>query len=400
MKGASLKFGIFNVALKNLKRKSFRSAVLVISIGLLVSILVFGASFIMSVGASLERASDRLGADVLVVPTGARDFAEEVLLETQVKTFFMDKSLMGRVKQIDGVEDTTYQVYLETILGVCCSIPPAKVVVFDQDTDFIVKPWLNKVLKRRLKKGEAILGYQAQENLGLLDVESSTLFGNKFDVVGVLDKTDTGLDNAIFVSAENLDDFVEKGSSPLKKGQISVIFVKVKPGYDPEQVSRDIENHMIEVDVTPRTAIGKGIIETLKDINKVFLITMVLASVLSVFLTWTIFSAIVNERFREVGIMRAIGARGTHIVSMFVFEVLVLGVSGSVFGIVVGNYLSITLSKIFALLRAVSASLTLGERIEISLLGLAVGVGICIVGALSSIIRIKKLEPLTALKEI
>lgn len=395
-----MKFGIFNVALKNLKRKSFRSIVLVISIGLLVSILVFGSSFIVSVGASLERASNRLGADILVVPMGAREYAEEVLLETNVKTFYMDKDIEKEVIKVEGVDEITHQTYLETILGVCCDIPAAKVVAFNQDTDFIVKPWLQKALGRKLEKGEAILGYQAQENLGLLDVESSVLFGTKFNIVGVLEKTGTGLDNAIFVTEENVKDIVEKGESPLQKGEISLIFVKLKEGYDPEQVGRKIENAILKVDVTTRSDIGKDIISTLKDINKVFLITIILASVLSVFLTWTIFTAIVNERFREVGIMRAIGARGSHIVWMFVFEVFMLGVSGSVFGIVVGNYLSLTLSKIFTLLRDVAASLTLVERIEISLLGLAVGVGICIVGALSSIIRIKKLEPLTALKEI
>ncbi len=395
-----MKFGLFSVALKNLKRKSFRSAVLVVSIGLLVSILVFGSSFIMSVGASLERASNRLGADILVVPMGARSYAEEVLLETKVKIFYMDKSIMDRVRQVEGVEDLTYQVYLETILGVCCDIPPAKVVAFDQDSDFIVTPWLDNVLGRRLDKGEAILGYLAQENLGLLDIESSTLFGNQFNIVGVLDKTDTGLDNAIFIGKENLGNIIEKGSSSLKEDQVSVIFVKVKKGYDPEKVSRDIENQIIEVDVTPRSAIGKDIISTLKDINMVFLITIVLASVLSAFLTWTIFTAIVNERFREVGIMRAIGARGHHIVWLFMLEVFMLGFMGSVVGIAIGNYLSLTLSRIFTLLRDMAATLTLTERVEVSILGLLVGVGICVVGALSSIIRIKKLEPLDALKEI
>lgn len=395
-----MKFGLFSVALKNLKRKSFRSAVLVVSIGLLVSILVFGSSFIMSVGASLERASNRLGADILVVPMGARSYAEEVLLETKVKIFYMDKSIMDRVGQVEGVEDLTYQVYLETILGVCCDIPPAKVVAFDQDSDFIVTPWLDNVLGRRLDKGEAILGYLAQENLGLLDIESSTLFGNQFNIVGVLDKTDTGLDNAIFIGKENLGNIIEKGSSSLKRDQISVIFVRVKEGYDPEKVSRAIENQIIEVDVTPRSAIGKDIISTLKDINMVFLITIVLASVLSAFLTWTIFTAIVNERFREVGIMRAIGARGHHIVWLFMLEVFMLGFMGSVVGIVIGNYLSLTLSRIFTLLRDMAATLTLTERVEVSILGLLVGVGICVVGALSSIIRIKKLEPLDALKEI
>jgi putative ABC transport system permease protein len=331
---------------------------------------------------------------------GARGYAEEVLLETKVKTFYMDRGIIDKVKGIEGVKEVTHQTYLETILGVCCDIPAAKVVAFNQDTDFIVKPWLNRVLGRRLKTGEAIIGAEAEENLGLLDVESSVLFGTKYEIVGVLEKTDTGLDNAIFVSEENLEQIVEKGQSPLEKGQVSLIFVKLEEGYDPEKTGRKIENAILEVDVTTRSDIGKDIIATLKDINKVFLMTIVLASVLSMFLTWTIFTAIVNERFREVGIMRAIGARGSHIVGMFMIEVFMLGLMGSVVGIALGNYLSVTLARVFTLLRDMAATMTLAERIEISLLGLAVGVGICVIGALSSIIKIKRLEPLKALKEV
>jgi putative ABC transport system permease protein len=395
-----LKFGLFSVALKNLRRKSFRTAVLVVSIGLLVSILVFGASFILSVGASLQRASDRLGADILVVPMGARDYAEEVLLETKVKVFYMDRSVMDRVRRIDGIEEVTSQTYLETILGVCCDVPAAKVVAFNQETDFIVKPWLKKAIGRKLQRGEAIVGHEAYENLGLLEVESSVLFGTKFDIVGVLERTDTGLDNAIFMSDENIDDIIANSNVGLRPGQISVVFTKVREGEDPALLSRKVENEILEVDVIARNDIGKRIITTLKDINMVFLITIALASLLSVFLTWTIFSAIVNERAREIGIMRAIGAKGTHIVRMFVMEVLVLGLMGSLMGIAAGTYMSVSLSRMFTLLRDMAATLTVLERMEVSLLGLLVGTGICMIGAMSSILRIRGLEPLNVLKEI
>jgi putative ABC transport system permease protein len=394
-----VKFTLFSVAVKNLRRKSFRTAVLILSIGLLVSILVFGASFIISVSSSLERASNRLGADLLVVPVGARDYAEEMLLETKVKVFYMDKDILGRVSAVEGVEQATHQVYLQSILGLCCDIPAAKIVAFDQDSDFIVKPWLTKVLNRRLEKGEAMIGAEAYENLGLLDVQSSVLFNKKYDFVGVLDKTGTGLDNAIFISEENIDDILELGSASLRPDQISLIFTKLEPGYEPEEVGRRIEGSILEVDVIERSDMGKRIVSTLTDINRVFMITIILATLLSAFLAWSVFSAIANERLREIGIMRAIGARGSHIVWMFVAEVTLLGVLGSLVGIALGTYLSVSLASFFTLIREMSATMTLFERFEVSLIGLLAGSGICLVGALSSIMRFKRLEPLKALKE-
>lgn len=393
-------FSLFDVALKNLKRKSFRTAILIISIGLLVSILVFGTSFILSVSSTLKRASDRLGADLLIVPVGARDAAQEVLLETSAKTFYMDRSIIERLKLIKGIEEITYQTYLTTIMGVCCDIPSVKVVAFNQDTDFVVTPWLKKAINRRLNIGEAIVGYEANQNFDLLDMDTKMLFGNKFKIVGVLEKTGTGLDNAIFIDEENMADVIKNGKSGVLPNQISLIFTRVKKGLDPYQVGRDVEGEMVDVDVVTRNDIGKNILGTLKDINSIFIITIVLASLLSIFLAWAVFSAIVNERYKEIGIMRAIGASGTHIALMYLMEVVLLGIIGSLFGVALGTYLSVSLSGVFSLLRETAAYLTVYQRIEIGLFGLCVGVGVCVIGALSSIVRIKRLEPSSAIKEI
>jgi putative ABC transport system permease protein len=394
-----MKYGLLHVAVKNLKRKAFRTAVLVVSIGLLVSIFVFGASFLLSVSSTLEKSVQRLGADVLVVPVGARDYAEEVLLETKTKVFYMDRGIVERVKNVEGVKDVTYQTYMTTVFGLCCDIPPATVVSFNHETDFIVNPWLDKALGRKLEKNEAIIGFEAYDNFGLFDVSSSLLFGVKFNLVGVLEKTGTGLDNAIFMSDENIDAVISRGKAGLKPNEISVIFVKIKNGYDPLQVSRKIEGAIIEVDTIERNDMGNKIITSLTDIKNIFLITISLAFMLSAFLAWTVFSAIVNERSREVGIMKAMGAKNSDIVIMFTLEILILGIFGSLVGILFGTYLSLHLSSLFSLIKDMAASLSVLERVEIGLLGIVAGSGICMLGALSSIIRMKNLEPFSVIKE-
>jgi len=348
----------------------------------------------------MERAANRLGADVLVVPVGARYYADEALLETKIRVFYMDRSNVEKVKNVEGVDKVSYQTYLTTIYGLCCTVPPATVVIFDQDTDFVVNVWLKKALGRRLGKGEVIVGREAYENLGLLDVSRSMLFGVTFDIVGVLEKTGTGFDNAIFMSEENSDAIISKGKAGLKHDQISLIFVKVKEGFDPYEVSRKIEGNIVEVDTVERSDMGKRIISTFKDINKVFLMTIILCSLLSSFLAWTIFSAIVNERIREVGIMKALGARGSQIVIMFLLEVVILGLAGSLLGTGLGTYLSLSMPKIFSLLKDMSSTLTLADRAGIIFSGLIAGTGICMIGALSSIIRMKNLEPHTVIKEV
>jgi putative ABC transport system permease protein len=399
--GGMMTFSFLAVSLKNLKRKTFRTGVLLFSIAVLVSLLIFAISFSITISSSINMASDRLGADLIIVPVGARGYAEEFLLELKNKSFYMPKGIIDRVKKIKGIESITYQTYLETIVGVCCDVAQTQVVGFDQDTDFIVKSWLKKSIGRPLKKGEAIAGHETYQNLGLELLEvGKTLFNNKFDIVGVLEKTGTGLDNALFMTEEALNEIVKQGNSPLRKGEISIIFSKVEKGLDPYYVGKLVEGNIVEVDVVARREMGGKLLNTLKDINKIFLITIIVASVLTVFLVWAIFSAIVNERSREIGIMRAVGAKESHIVRLFLLEVLVLGLVGSLVGMACGTYLSVSLAKSFALLKSISAiRLTLIKQTEIAILGLMIGTIICAAGALVPVNRIKKMEPISAIKD-
>jgi putative ABC transport system permease protein len=392
-------FTLISLALRNLKRKPLRTGILVVAIGLLVSILVFALSFVRRVESGVRTTSERLGADLLIVPAGSRGAAEDVLLENRVKTFYMDKGIVDKVNDIRGIDKLTYQTYLATITGACCDVPESIVVAFNQDSDFVIKPWLSRKSGRKLLKGEAIVGNESAFNIsmGLTEVDG-VLFGNVFRIVGVLDKTGTGLDNAIFIDEGNIDDILRKGNSTVKPNQISVIFAKVKKGYDPYRVAADIEDSILETDTMARKDIGKNLISALGDINRIFVMTALLASLLAAFLAWAVFSGIANERTREVGIMRAIGAKESHVMRLFLLEVLVIGGIGSLTGIISGTGLSFLLAKGFTILKNISTDLSIVERLGIAVLGLVSGTGICVIGALFPIRRIRGIEPLIVLK--
>jgi len=388
------------MAIRNLLRRPLRTGILVAALSLMVAALVFALSFVTRVNASIKLTSERLGADLLIVPTGARGAAEDILVENRATSFYMNKSFVDKVKKIEGIDKVSAQTYLVTLTGLCCSVPSSMVVTFDQETDFIVTPWLKNKLGRKLRKGEAIVGSESAYNinLGLVEVEGK-LFGNVFNMVGVLDKTGSGLDTAVFIGDDNIEEIIKNSSAGIRPDQISVIFAKVKKGADPYKVMSEIENTMIEVDVVMRKDIGKSLITTLGDISKIFYLTMVLSTILSLFLVWAIFTAIANERRREVGIMRALGAKEMHVVQLFLFEVLVLGAIGSVVGIAAGTSLTLLMAKSFSVLKNLPIDLALSTRVLIACTGLLFGTGICVLGALSPLQRLKKLEPLLVIKQ-
>lgn len=388
------------MAFRNLRRRPLRTGILVAALSLMVAALVFALSFVTRVNSSIKLTSDRLGADLLIVPTGARGGAEDILVENRATSFYMNKSFVDRIKKIEGIDKVSAQTYLVTLTGLCCSVPSSMVVAFNQETDFIVSPWMKDKLGRKLRKGEAIVGSESafNINLGLVEMEAK-LFGSVFSMVGVLDKTGSGLDTAVFISDENIAEIVKNSDADIKPDQISVIFAKLKKDADPYMVMSEIENNIIELDVVMRKDIGKSLITTLGDISKIFYLTMVLSTILSLFLVWAIFTAIANERTREVGIMRALGAKEKHVVTLFLFEVLVLGAIGSIVGIVAGTSLTLIMAQSFSILKNLPVDLTNFTRTVIAFAGLLFGTGICVLGALSPVQRLKKLEPLLVIKQ-
>jgi putative ABC transport system permease protein len=382
------------IALKNTRRKPVRSLITSISTSLLVAFVMFTLFFLMGVEESIGRATERLGADVVVVPSGARIIAEEFLLEGRRKTFYMDQEIVEKLGALEEVERVTYHVYVKTMPGICCDVE-AVVVGFNPKTDFIVTPWLNES-GVEVKRGEVVLGSTVAKDIGYGLLETGTFFYQGFKIAGVLEETGTGMDRSIFVPMEDIRELaIERGI--LDENRISVVFLKLKPGYEPRKVARKIEGMFPQVDAVARGRIGEEIRGNLREIGNVFVFSVALLSVFAVFLSWAIFSAVVTERVKEIGVLRAIGARRNHIFTLLLLEAAILSMTGGLAGLLLGGLLVSQLMNRFTLLASVSFNSSLAAALV--LLSFLSGIALCLAGAALPALRIARIEPLSALKE-
>ncbi|HEB49304.1 MAG TPA: ABC transporter permease [Desulfobulbus sp.] len=388
---------IFAVAWKTVIRKLFRNSVLVLAVGLLVALLVFAFLFNDMVQENLEAASKKLGADIVLVPAEAMGMAEEFILESSEKTFYMDRSILDSVRKMPEIDKVTFQVYLRTLESGCCSIVAGQVVAIDPATDFVVKPWLPPSVPA-LGEGEAYVGSYVWEYLGL--ISTATLFGHPIKVVGHLEKTGTGLDHGIFMRYADLSQVTETAAGSYSKDKISIVFIKVREGVDVEDLTRKIQSENPTVGIMTSGTIGADIRATLKDILRVFSVTILVSSLLAILLAWSTFSAITNERKREIGILRAIGARRSHIIRMFMAEAAIISCMGGALGIVGGQFLIHYTAGDFDLLNRLGVSMGITTAsVLFSLLAMAAGIVVCLLGALVPIVRLARMEPLLAIKE-
>jgi putative ABC transport system permease protein len=388
---------IIAIAWKNVIRKLFRNVVLVLAVCLLVSMLVFSLLFNNAVKSDLEEASKRLGADIVLVPADAKDVAEEFILESKIKSFYMDEFVFDAVADLPEIKQATYHIYLNTLGAGCCSIDEGQVIAYDQDTDFVISPWL-KEGPPRLNPTEIYVGSYIYEFLGLID--TATLFGHGVKVVGHLKETGTGIDRGVFMRLDDLAKVSADTRGEYKPGKISIVFLKLKEGADIDQVVAKIRTINPRIGIMTRGNIGSGVRTTLRDIVKVFFMTILIASLLAVLLSWSTFTALANERRREVGILRAIGAHRLHIMRLFLSEAMIIGTIGGFLGIALGHYLIHYLARDFDLLTRHGTVAAIDSTVLIISLGsMLVGIAICLFGAAMPVIRLANMEPLQAIKE-
>lgn len=390
-------FSILSLAWKTVSRKIFRNIVLAAAVGLLVSLLVFALLFNRAVQDDIEAASGKLGADLVLVPVEAVAMAEEFILESKKKDFYMDMEVYDSVNAMPEVQEATYQIYLETLESGCCSIVEGQVIAFDPATDFVISPWFRKP-PPPLGSGEVYIGSYVYEYLGLID--TPTLFNQKVKVIGNLMETGTGLDYGIFMRVEDLNKISAKASGKYEPGKISIIFIKLKEGVDLDLFTDKIQVNFPNTGMMTRGTIGADVRTTLRDITRVFSITIAISSALAVLLAWSTFTALANERRREVGILRAIGAHKSHIMKMFLTEAAIISLIGGIIGIGVGNYLIRHLAGNFDLLSKLGAYAAFSaSNVIFSIIAMLIGISVCLAGAAIPVVRLARMEPLVAIKE-
>ncbi len=56
----------------------------------------------------------------------------------------MDRAMLDQVKVVDGVKNVTPQLFVKPTSFTCCFNVDVFLIAFDPETDFTVKPWLEK----------------------------------------------------------------------------------------------------------------------------------------------------------------------------------------------------------------------------------------------------------------
>jgi putative ABC transport system permease protein len=318
--------------------------------------------------------------------------------------FWMPSENVDKIAAIPGVETVSPQLYLATLTGAsCCSVSDMFMIAYDPATDFTIQPWLQKKIGTGLRLGEVVAGDYISATEGDQNIK---VYGYLVTLKANLEPTGTGLDQSMFLTFDTAYDIAHKSvtqaeqSLEIPPDSISAVMVKALPGSDLYAISAKIMQDVPNVTPIQSSNMFQSYRVQMTGLLKTILLIMGITWGLSIVLIGLVFSMAANERRKELGVVRAIGAtRG------FIFKSLLLEASFLAFlGGALGIFLAVL--SVYLFQRLISVSLGIPFLLPSpGPLVVQVGVGLFLalfsvnLAALLPAIKVSRQDPAVAMRE-
>ena len=326
------------LALQNLGRRRIRTVLLIVAVAL-GSGAVFGALTLLSgIERSMTAGFHRLCADLLVVPEAAMVNLTAALLTVQPTVETLDGRLAQELARLPGVARVAPQTLLRVPNPGGEHGGSVDLIAFDPRRDFTVLPWLATAPDRGLRRGDVLLGGRREERVG----DSIPICGAELTAYGQLESTGVGpFDHGLLVTYETAADLAEAcrgragGGFAYDPGRVSALLILLADGTTPERVRFAVAQRpglKVVSGGSLVTSIRQGVSSLLGGVLVLALVFLLIA----VMLVGLLYSAIVAERSREIGLLMALGSRGRHVVRLFLAEASITTGLGGLLGVALG----------------------------------------------------------------
>jgi len=338
------------------------------------------------------------------VPRGTLVNITASLLTVQPTDETLDAAIVPRIAGIHGVARAAPQRQVK----VAIEGRGFNLIAFDPATDFTIQTWARDRRPAPMGVTELLAGGRVPGKTG----DTMSVCRRPMEIHGQLSRTGVGpVDDSYFITFDGLDFLAAlcRRDAELSKGEhaamclpdylpgkVSAVLLQLAPNARAEQVKFAI-SQIAGVKVVEGNALLTSSRQALRSLLVGVAVFAAAGALALLILVSLLFTAIVQERLREIGLLRALGARPNHVVAMVLVEAGMITGLGGLGGIVLG----------FALLFASARSLgfyfqNLGVPFgwppvealaAISALVLAASAALGIAGALYPAWRVRRLEP-------
>ena len=327
------------ISVKNIKRKPFRTMGLALLVAVLSFSLFIGGFVILSLQRGLESYRTRLGADIVVVPSSATShgMVDDILLQGITGNYYMSAKDCGKVYATEGIKTVSKQFFLTSAKASCCSTK-VQIIGFDPETDFSILPWIGENYTGTMEDGDVVVG----ANLNISDDRLIRFYGQQYRVVARLEETGTGLDSTVYTNMNTIREMAKNAArlletSPFRGVNIdtaaSAMMIKVADGYDINGVMDDINIHITKVRAISAKSMISGIVDGLGRISEIIGGLVAVIWSLAIVILLIVFAMVLQERKKEFGVLRIIGASRGMLTRIMCAEALMVSLSGALIGL-------------------------------------------------------------------
>ncbi|MBV9968825.1 MAG: ABC transporter permease [Xanthobacteraceae bacterium] len=337
---ASISFLLTRLALQNLGRRTARTALLLAAIAICTGAIFTGIVLLRSIEGSMAVGFTRLGADMLIVPQGTLANITAALLTAEPTELTLDTAVLARLASLKGISRIAPQLVFRTeASGYGPADEPVDIIAFDPARDLTVQPWLDSRLDRPFRAGDVIIGGRREEPLG----SEILVFGRALTVYGKLGKSAVGTHaRGLFIAFSTLDQLrtvmqqICGRKALLEPDRLSGVLVELASGATARQLGFAILANLPDLKVISNESMMTPIRQGLAVLLDGMLGLMVVVLASTALMAGVLFSAIITERRRELGLLKAVGARRSQIVGMLLCESVLATAVGGFMGCLLG----------------------------------------------------------------
>jgi len=341
-----MKKDYFHIAIRNLKSRTLRSWLTIFGIVIGVFLVMALISLSEGIKGAILKELKMMGSDVLMVYPG-ESFDVMTAMSGDLLISEEDTRAMKNIEGVKAVIPMNWSVDVARAMG-------EKKIVYifgvplKEGTDFLINKMGWKTTKGRFPvagRKETMIGAVVSTDVfkGADIGDKISISGTQFEIVGVLrslgNKSD---DSSIIIDLE-----IFKNITGKRKGS-PYVMVEIKPGYSQDEVAENIRQELNETrkrqrgkDLPPFSVVTSekmmdmvgnimGIIQA-----AIFAIAGFAILVGAIGIMNSMYTS-VRERTKEIGIMKAVGAKRSDITWIFLIESGIMGTIGGIGGTVFG----------------------------------------------------------------
>lgn len=391
------------ISFGNLKRRPGKTVLLVTGLTIGIAMVVALMGITMRMQSDIENKLDEYGANIIITPRSENMSMTYGGVSITSASYDQTELFAQDAEKINTIENNkNISAIAPKLIGKSTSGERSVLVVgVDFPAEFRIKKWWHLEGMPHMERtgfeeppvkgdGEVLLGHSVAALLNVKSGDELNVGGQSFRVAGVLQENASQDDTAVFMSLPVAQRILNK------PGAISMIEVSALCADCPiEDLVAQIGGKLPHARVSPVRQAMTLKMQTVDQVVRFSIAVSIVVLLIGSLIVFVSMLSSVNERTKEIGVLRAIGFRQRHIMRVILLEAFVVSAAAGVLGWIIGTLSTTALSS--ELLESSG-----GFSVNPTMLGMAIAISI-IIGMGSSIypaVKASRLDPIEALRYI